>query len=642
MSAAPNCGINLAKDVMVPMCDGTRLATDLYRPAGPDGEPLPGPLPTILCRTPYDKTDRRYAEIADHFTPRGYVTILQDLRGRFRSEGVGQYHHVCNERDGTDGHDTVEWIAGQRWSNGRVGMVGSSFAGLVQTRAALQRPPHLSAIWPDVCPINSFHHQAREGGAMQLHMFWALFMHAHDAPEIRDDPAAQQTVWDGLRDMRRWVETFRSPEPLRPGQTPLRVVPNLERILFDYYYRGAHDEFWARECNDFERHFHRHADVPATFTGGWYDPFSAAMCNHFAAMARQNRLPQRLIMGPWNHVAMRGDTSHVGDVDFGPASVWGVRRYFEEQERWFDRWLRDRPTGVDEEPPVHLFVMGGGTGRRTAQGKLDHGGCWRQEREWPLARARLTPFFLHSDGTLHSVPPTPDAPPRRYTYDPANLVPTIGGSLAGIMELPADMGDLDPMWRRFISPVARLRHIVTTGPAHQQEGPHIFGSRPPYPLLADRPDVLTFRTPPLATSVEVTGPIVLRLWVSSSGPDTDFTAKLVDEYPPSPDYPDGYHLNLVDSVIRTRYRNGWDREELMEPGQVYTVEIRLPPTSNRFAIGHRIRLDISSSNFPRLDVNPNTGEPVGRHTRLVPAVNAVYLDRARPSQVVLPIIPPEG
>src|SRR5439155_21076996 len=160
-------GINLAKDVMVPTRDGVRLATDIYRPGG-NGEPLPGPFPTILCRTPYDKTDRRYAEIADFFTPRGYVTVLQDLRGRGRSEGVGEYFHVVNPRDGSDGFDTVEWIAAQPWSNGRVGTVGSSSAGLVQTRMAFLRPPHLTAIWPDVAPTNSYHHQAREGGAMQL------------------------------------------------------------------------------------------------------------------------------------------------------------------------------------------------------------------------------------------------------------------------------------------------------------------------------------------------------------------------------------------------------------------------------------------------------------------------------------------
>ncbi len=632
-------GINLAKDVMVAMRDGVRLASDLYRPAGPDGEPLPGPFPTILCRTPYDKTDRRYAEIADFFTPRGFVVVLQDLRGRHRSEGVGQYHHVCNQHDGTDGFDTVEWIAGQRWSNGRVGMVGSSFAGLVQTRAALERPPHLAAIWPDVCPTNSYHHQAREGGAMQLHMFWALFMHAHDAPEIRDDPAAQQVVWDGLRDMRQWVERFRSPKPIQPGETPLRVVPNLERILFDYYRRGTYDEFWANEFNDFERCFARHADIPGTFTGGWFDPFAVAMCNHFATMSRQNRESQRLIMGPWTHVAMRGDSSSVGDVDFGPESVWGVRRYFEEQLRWFGRWLRDDRTGVEDELPVRIFVMGGGSGRKTAQGKFDHGGRWRHEREWPIARTRQTVHYLHGDGTLRLDPPGPDAALRSYTFDPEHPVPTIGGSLCGIMELPVESGDLDQMWRRFISPVARLRHIVPTGPAHQKEGPHILGARPPCPLLADRPDVLVFRTPPLSEPVEITGPIIVRLWVSSSAVDTDFTAKLIDEYPPSADYPEGYHMNLVDSVIRTRYRNGWDREEMMEPGRVYAVEIRLQPTSNLFAAGHRIRIDISSSNFPRLDVNPNTGEPVGRHTHMVKARNTVYMDRERPSQVVLPIIP---
>src|SRR5262249_37171601 len=154
------------------------------------------------------------------------------------------------------------------------------------------------------------------------------------------------------------------------------------------------------ECNDFERHFRLHADIPGTFTGGWFDPFSSAMTGHYAAMARQNKSYQRLIMGPWNHVAMRGDTSYVGDVDFGKDSVWGVQHYFQEQLRWFERWLKDRPTGVEEDPPVRLFVMGGGSGRRTAESKLDHGGKWRSEREWPLARARPTSYYLHADGSL--------------------------------------------------------------------------------------------------------------------------------------------------------------------------------------------------------------------------------------------------
>jgi putative CocE/NonD family hydrolase len=195
------------------------------------------------------------------------------------------------------------------------------------------------------------------------------------------------------------------------------------------------------------------------------------------------------------------------------------------------------------------------------------------------------------------------------------------------------------MWTRFLNPVLRLRNVLSPGPAHQAETPEVFGARPPYPALAERPDVLVFQTEPLQESVEVTGPALVRLWVGSTVPDTDFTAKLVDVYPPSDDYPRGYHMNLSDSLIRCRFREGWDREVFMEPGGVYAVEIALPPTSNLFAAGHRIRLDVSSSNFPRLDVNSNTGEPVGRHTHQRAAHQTVYADAEHPSHVVLPIVP---
>jgi putative CocE/NonD family hydrolase len=205
------------------------------------------------------------------------------------------------------------------------------------------------------------------------------------------------------------------------------------------------------------------------------------------------------------------------------------------------------------------------------------------------------------------------------------------------MELSADDAKLDPMWRKYLHPVTRLRDIVAIGPLHQRETPDVYGAHPPYPLLADRPDVLVFETAPLSEAVEVTGSSIVELWVSSSAVDTDFTAKLIDVYPPNEDYPQGYHMNLVDSVIRVRYRNSWEKEELMEPGQVYRVRSRLPPTSNLFQAGHRIRVDISSSNFPRLDLNPNTGEPMGRHTHTLVAHNTVYVDRSRASHIVLPI-----
>src|SRR5438552_9179666 len=230
----PKYSIVIAKDVMVPMRDGVRLACDVYRPAQ-DGEPLDGRWPTILLRTSYDKAAIRYVDtIANFFSPRGYATVQQDLRGRYNSEGKGQYFHTANPHEGRDGYDTIEWIAAQPWSNGKVGMVGSSHPGLVQTHAALYRPPHLSAIWPDVAPNNSYDHQVRRGGAMQLHMFGALFLHAQDSQEARDDPLVRRAIWSAMARMRELVYTT----PFKRGHTPLAAVPALERVLFDYYTRG--------------------------------------------------------------------------------------------------------------------------------------------------------------------------------------------------------------------------------------------------------------------------------------------------------------------------------------------------------------------------------------------------------------------
>lgn len=628
-------GIVLAKDVMVEMRDGILLATDVYRPAR-KGEVVAGRFPTIVCITPYDKTERRYTEIADFFVPHGYAVVLQDLRDRHRSQGTKEYFHSATPHTGRDGYDTIEWIAAQPWSNGRTGMVGSSYAAITQVRTALERPPHLTAIWPDVVPTNMFHHQTREGGAMQLHMFWALYIHAADAQEVKDDPAKQEDVWEDLRNLRelfwRW--------PWHEGELALRHIPSLDRTLEDYCTRGAYDEFWARKENDFTRFWHEHADVPATMTTGWYDAFPHADTEYFAALAQRNASPQRLIVGPWSHVGMRGDATFTHDVDFGEASRWGVRHYFEQQLAFFERWLPDDAKGQPQgEAPVKLFVMGGGSGRRTALGKLDHGGRWRDEQEWPLARAVETTFYLHGDGSLRAEPPASGDGPRRFTYDPEDPVPTIGGLYCAVGELPPVGEGMEPMWMRLLNPALLLRNIMTPGPADQVESEEYFTSRQPGRRLSERADVLVYRTEPLAEAVEVTGSPVVRLHVSSSALDTDFTAKLIDVYPPNEDYPDGYDMLINDSIIRCRFRNGFEREELMEPGTVVEVTIRLPPTSNLFAAGHRIRLDVSSSNFPRLDRNPNTGEPIGRHTHVVVAEQTVSADGDRPSRLVLPVIP---
>ena len=635
--SAPSYGIVVARDVMVAMRDGVRLATDIYYPAR-DGAPAPGSFPAILGRTSYDKSSYPMwvRPVGEFFARRGYVVAIQDLRGRHQSEGTGQYFHTANPNEGPDGYDTVEWIAAQPWSNGRVGAVGSSHGAIVQQIMALHRPPHLTAIWPDVGPTNIYAHEAREGGAMQLHMFGAQFLHAHDAQEIRDDPVAQRTIEAAMEQLRDWVQRL----PFKPGHLPLGVVPNLEKTFFNYYYRGAYDEFWMQECCDQERYFDRHADVPGVYSGGWYDPFAVATTNYFAAMAKQNRTPQRLLMGPWNHGGIRGlGATYAGDVDFGAAALWGDDVYNAERLRWFERWLKDVPTGVEDDPPVQIFVMGGGSGRKTPEGRLDHGGGWRAEQEWPLARTEYVSYYLHPDGGLGPGVPESDAPPARFLYDPAHPVPTIGGAVTGFYELVPVASDLNPL---YLVPRARMRSIVLDGGTHQKEEPEIIAARPPYPPLDARPDVLVFQTAPLERDVEITGSIVVSLWISSSAVDTDFTAKLLDVYPPNADYPAGYHLNLVDSILRTRYRESWEKEVLLTPGEIYPIRIALPPTSNRFAAGHRIRLDVSSSNFPRFDLNPNTGEPVGRHTYSVVAHNAVYLDRAHPSHIVLPIIPAEN
>ena len=627
-------GIVVSRDVMIAVRDDIRLATDIYRPAR-EGEPVPDRFPTILLRTSYDKTAQRYVDIADFFTPRGYVVALQDFRGRYRSEGIGQYFHTANPHEGRDGYDTVEWIAGQPWSNGRVGAVGSSHPGLAQLHMALYRPPHLTAIWPDVTPINSYDHQARQGGAMQLHMFGALFIHALEAQEIQDDPAAQQSIIDAMEHMRDLVYTT----PFKPGHTPLAVVPSLEKTLFDYYTRGEYDEYWSAEYNDFQRYFDRHADIPGTYTSGWFDPYAVAATNYFARMAAQNITPQRLIMGPWTHMTMRTDLSYANDVDFGSASIWGKRYYYGQQLRWFERWLRNVPNAIEDEAPVQIFVMGGGDGRRTPEGKLNHGGRWRQELEWPLARTEHQKFYLRTGGGLNREQPDVGDPPASYRYDPNHPVPTLGGTVTGFFEL-VPIGDaLDPFWSRILSPWARMRSVVPDGPMHQCEKPDVIGAKPPYLPLATRPDVLVFQTSPLEHDIEVTGVVEVHLWVSSLAPDTDFTAKLIDVYPPNPDYPAGYHMNLTDSIIRCRYRDSYEEPALMQPGQAYQVKIILPPTSNLFQEGHRLRVDISSSNFPRYDLNPNTGEPMGRHTHTIVAHNSVYLDRDRPSHILLPVIP---
>lgn len=626
-------GIVVSRDVMIPMRDGVRLASDIYRPADSSGEPVKGKFPTIVGRTSYDKSNPVIwiRPVAEFFVPRGYAVVLQDLRGRGLSEGTGQYYHTANVNEGKDGYDTVEWIAAQSWSNGKVGMVGSSHGGIVQNVASMERPPHLSALWVDVAPTSAFDWEARQGGAFALHMFGALFLHGWDAQEIRNDQPARRSIEMAAEQLRDLVWQI----PYKRGHTPISVVPHLEEVLFHYQNEGVFNDWWDMPAMQQKGRYGSFADIPAVFSGGWYDPFVADYSEQFAILAKQNRSPQRLIVGPWNHVTMRGvGATNVGEVDFGTGAHWGDEVYNVQRLRWFDRWLKGVANGVENEAKVQIFVMGGGTGKKLGAGTVDHGGAWRSEEAWPLARARATSFYCNPNGRLST-----DAPRENgtvaWTHDPHHPVPSVGANVTGFYEWAKVPESLN---RAYIPARARMQSVIPDGPMHQRERASLVGCRPPYGLLSDRRDVVVFQTDPLEKDVEVTGPIEVELWVSSTAPDTDFTAKLLDVYPSSSDFPEGFHLPLCDSILRARFRGGYDREELMEPGRVYLIKIALPPISNRFVKGHRIRLDIASSNFPRFDINPNTGEPLGRHTRMVSAVNTVHFARSRASRLVLPVV----
>lgn len=613
------------EDVTIPMRDGVRLAADIYHPAR-GGRFLEEPLPALLERTPYGKGDVERRERARFFTRNGYVVVAQDCRGCHGSEGV--LYFLAQEPE--DGHDTVEWVASQPWCDGKVGTFGTSYMSWVQSALATQNPPHLACMFPNMGGWNAYTSTVRHGGAFELRfMAWAFWHAALNRQGLKEHPWVEDAL-NGC-DVRDWLTRM----PVQRGQTPLKLVPSYERWLFDIFTHGEYDDFWKQPGFAIEEFVEEHPDVPVYLCGGWYDSYTRATLDTFVALDRRKKGPTvKVLMGPWTHGTTTTELSYAGDVEFGPEAA--LPSFDEVHLRWFDRWLKGVDNGAEETAPVRIFIMGGGTGRRTKEGRLDHGGRWRDEQEWPLARTECRNLYLHRDGALGPQPSEVEGACSRYPFDPQDPVPTIGGNFSSLDYLLPPPPDVDPA---IIPGRLRRGHITPAGGFDQREGPEFFGCRPPYLPLSSRPDMLVFQTPPLEEDVEATGPIEVKLWVSSSAADTDFTAKLIDVYPSNEDYPEGYALNISDSITRARYRESWSEARPMEPGQVYPLTITLYPTSNLFKQGHRIRLDISSSNFPRFDVNPNTGEPLGLNRRTVVAENAIYHDRRRPSHLVLPVIP---
>ena len=586
-------------NVMIPMRDGVRLATDIYLPAL-NGQPASGKFPVILERTPYDKAGSGNVTNGTYYARRGYVCAIQDVRGRFVSEG--EWYPFAKEAP--DGYDTVEWLAAQEWSDGQVGTMGASYCGSDQSALATLNPPHLSTMIVAVGASNYYHCSMRQNGALEQRFMIYAFRMATTSKEAFADANIQAAVDRAFANVGEWV----SRAPLKKGTSPLRMLPNYEQWVIDLFTHGEYDDYWKQRGYAISQYYEEHADVPTLYLGGWYDSYARATCENYTALSKMKKSRQVLMMGPWTHGGW--GVTNAGDVDFGNHSFIN---YNDLRLAWFDHFLKGMHTEVSDWSPVKIFVMGTGEGIPNYQGRLHHSGHWRDEQDFPLPDTQFTPYYLHADGDLSTALPTVDESTSRFSFDPRDPVPTIGGGISAA----------DP--------------IMGAGAFDQRGNSRFFGCQDTLPLNA-RSDVLTFQTPPLENDVEVTGPITVKLHASSSARDTDFTAKLIDVCPLSDDYPDGLAINLTDSIIRTRYRNGWDTPELLEPGRVYEFVFELYPTSNIFKKGHRIRLDISSSNWPRFDVNPNTGGDLGVDRRLEIAEQTIHHEPGHPSHVVLPII----
>ena len=579
-------------DLAVPMRDGTVLRADAYYPSAGAGS-----YPVLLQRTPYDKrlTGLHYLNVP-RAVDRGYAVVVQDVRGRFASEG--QFEPFQQEI--ADGYDTVEWCATQSWSAGSVGMYGGSYVGTVQWLAAVADPPHLTCIAPAFAASDHYEGWIYQGGALQTAFItsWLLpFLTPEDARR-KADPRALDALNEELADL---VDALGNTCELFDLTGELPVAAEYSQYLRDWLEHPTRDAYWRRVSIE-DRYGDVH--VPSFNIGSWYDIWIDGTIRNFVGMRGQAataeaREGSRLLVGPWIHDG--ASSSVAGSYDFGIRSARHSAPFgFDldgEVLDFFDQWLDpadgNGANGSAHDGGVSLFVMGED--------------AWRVEAPWPLPPDEHSTYYLHSNGsgdsvgralTLTEVAPG-DEPPDGYVYDPQDPVPTVGGQLCCYWsQLPA-------------------------GPFDQS-------------AVESRPDVLVYTTDPFESAVEVTGSITLNLWARTSAADTDFTAKLVDVAP------DGSASNLTDGILRARFRHGTAESDAITPGEVHEYRIKLGWTCNVFSPGHRIGLEISSSNFPRFGRNPNTGNDAGAKEDMVSANQAIYHDALRPSHLVLAVRPPGG
>jgi uncharacterized protein len=570
------------KDVMVAMRDGVELATDAWIPSVT-------PAPALLVRLPYGKDLPQllaYGLMPNIFAlvEAGYAVVYQDCRGTFRSGG--EFVPMLNEP--ADGADTIAWLVRQPWCDGNIGSYGASYLGFVQWASVSAGAP-VKAIAPAVTTTDYYTAPwYSEGGAASWHTVqsWTTQMAMIETMRQLGRGSGDRQLLGELTGM------MADPQPHLEAMPPSRQ-PAVEKVWpwwSELLSRPARDTWW-QGLSVLDRA--EQVTVPALHIGGWFDIFAASTARSFTELraragTAEARDGQRLIIGPWDHL---NSTGIYPDRRFGLTADAITQDLTGQHVRFFDRWLRDRRGALDGSAPVKIFVMG-----------IDQ---WRHEQDWPLPDTRYVPYYLHSsgrantaagDGELSTQAPAQTAADA-FLYDPRRPVPSLGGRLM----LPSTANAAGPVDQR---------------PAEARD------------------DVLCFTSAVLTEPLEVTGHVSLTLYASSSAPDTDFTGKLVDVFP------DGRAIYLTDGIIRARYRKSLAEPEPLTPGEPGRLTLDLSVTSNVFLPGHRIRLEVSSSNFPRFDRNTNTGgiiadEPADQATT---AVNQVLHGPDYPSQLILPVI----
>jgi hypothetical protein len=584
------CPVTKQTDVEARMRDGVILRADVYRPTTAQ------PVPVILMRTQYGKAEAqvqpaRY-QTPEWFASHCYIVVIQDIRGQGASDGV--FYEYAHDRD--DGYDSVEWAARLPGSNGRVGMYGSSYVGATQWLAATAAPPSLKAIVPSNTASDYYDGWTYEDGAFRLAFIesWMMQTITRSAAAHRGDTATVESLKTGSKDIAKWMRfTPYADLPIFQPRNPV-VAP----YFFDAVKHPTDDAYW--QAFSIQGRYDKVA-VPVLAFEGWYDAFVNGALRNFVGvqakgateLARRN---QRIVIGPWEHLGWGRPDSPVSPrlKAIGPVADSPVN---ELTIAWFDHFLKGEDNGIAEGPRVDYFVMGENR--------------WHVARRWPLPGTVYQPWYLASDGHANSVmgdgvlspvPPARGAAEEttaasdQYVYDPANPVPSVGGHSCCA-------------W--------------TSGPQGQFD----------QSAIEQRPDILVFTSDTLGQAMEVTGPVTVDLYARSTAPDTDFTAKLVDVLP------DGTAVNLSNGIQRASYRGSLTQPTPITPGEVYEYEINVWPTSNLFGKGHRIRLEISSSDYPQFAPNPNTGEPFGASVATNPATQTIMHDAEHPSAVVLPVIP---